>query len=125
MHVLSGAITLAWLALAVASASYTISKTKIAVPFRNWARARNAWLGDLVSCPYCVSHYLAAIAVLLYRPRVVNLLWVFDIGVAWLATITVSALIVGKIHLAIKGLQPPPPPPPPPPAVEVLGLTPS
>jgi hypothetical protein len=39
--------------------SQTISKERIFAPLRERLGGRERWCGYLVSCPYCVSHYVA------------------------------------------------------------------
>jgi hypothetical protein len=59
------------MALAVASCSFTISKAKISVGVREWIAKRNHWLGELLNCPYCTSHWLTFGLVFAYRARVI------------------------------------------------------
>lgn len=60
------------LAMAVAAMSVTISLSKVFKNLRDNISSRNAWLGELVSCPYCFSHWLSFLAVLVYRPQVLE-----------------------------------------------------
>lgn len=39
--------------------SYTIARERIFEPLRERLGGKETWLGYLVSCPYCVSHWLA------------------------------------------------------------------
>jgi hypothetical protein len=39
--------------------SHTITKERIFAPLRARLGGRETWLGYLVSCPYCASHYVA------------------------------------------------------------------
>lgn len=39
--------------------SHTIAKERIFAPLRDRLGGKETWRGYLVSCPYCVSHYLA------------------------------------------------------------------
>lgn len=39
--------------------SQTVSKERIFAPLRERLGGHDTWLGYLVSCPYCVSHYFA------------------------------------------------------------------
>lgn len=39
--------------------SQTIAKERIFAPLRQRLGGKETWLGYLVSCPYCVSHYVA------------------------------------------------------------------
>jgi hypothetical protein len=43
--------------------SYTIAKERIFEPLRHRCGGRDTFFGYLVSCPYCVSHWLAFILV--------------------------------------------------------------
>lgn len=60
----------------------------------------SSWLGDLVGCPYCVSHWLTAAAVLIYRPRLVELWCPLDLLVTALAMVAFTAVVVGFIKWA-------------------------
>jgi hypothetical protein len=64
--------TVAYLALAVAAISMTTAKGAIFRPARLWIHDHNEWLGELVMCPYCLSHWLAFGAVAAYQPRLVH-----------------------------------------------------
>jgi hypothetical protein len=55
------------LALAVACASMTITVSTVFHGLRDWLGSKNEWLGTLVGCPYCLSHWLSFIAVLLFH----------------------------------------------------------
>jgi hypothetical protein len=43
--------------------SYTIAKEEMFRGLRDRCGGRNTWLGYLVSCPYCLSHWVAFIVV--------------------------------------------------------------
>jgi hypothetical protein len=43
----------------VMGVSQTITRERIFAPLREWLGGKATWLGYLVSCPYCVSHYVA------------------------------------------------------------------
>ncbi len=53
------------LALAVAVASFTLSKATICKPLRRLADTYK-YLGLLIHCPYCLSHWFALLGVLSY-----------------------------------------------------------
>jgi hypothetical protein len=54
---------LALVSAVVMGMSHTISKERIFAPLRDRLGGKETWLGYLVSCPYCVSHYLAFVLV--------------------------------------------------------------
>ena len=41
----------------------TVSRERLFEPLRNRLGGHDTWLGDLVSCPYCVSHWVAFVLV--------------------------------------------------------------
>ena len=45
--------------LIVMGLSHTISRERICEPLRARLGGKETWLGYLVSCPYCVSHWIA------------------------------------------------------------------
>ena len=45
--------------LAIASLTMTISKSHIMEQPRGWASKLSPWLGSLLRCPYCLSHWIA------------------------------------------------------------------
>ncbi len=47
------------IASVVMGASHTIAKERIFEPMRRRLGGRDTWLGYLVSCPYCLSHWIA------------------------------------------------------------------
>jgi len=46
-------------ALVVMGLSHTIARERLFAPVRRALGGRETWLGYLVSCPYCVSHWVA------------------------------------------------------------------
>lgn len=49
--------------LIVMGASHTITRERLFAPLRQALGGHDTWLGYLVSCPYCVSHWLAFVLV--------------------------------------------------------------
>src|SRR5947209_1647620 len=49
--------------LVVMSLAHTIAKERLFEPLRNALHGQETWLGYLVSCPYCVSHWIAFVVV--------------------------------------------------------------
>lgn len=95
--------TAAALSLATGAAAFTITRTKISEPFRAAVKEQSAWLGNLVTCPYCTSHWLAAAAVVLMEPQLTDRRSRFlNAGVAWLAVTAGAAVTAGHINRSIK-----------------------
>jgi hypothetical protein len=49
--------------LVVMGLSHTIARERIFAPVRAHLGGKETWLGYLVSCPYCVSHWIALVLV--------------------------------------------------------------
>jgi hypothetical protein len=78
------------LSMVTASVSFTVTEMKLCKPMREWAVKVSPFLGELLSCGYCLGHWVALILVALYQPRVLQSWWVLDffvtvLIVAWMA----------------------------------------
>lgn len=58
--------------LVVMGLSHTIARERIFQPLRARLGGKDTWLGYLISCPYCVSHWIALILVPLTGTYTVN-----------------------------------------------------
>ena len=58
--------------LVVMGLSHTIARERIFQPLRARLGGKDTWLGYLISCPYCVSHWIAFILVPLTGTYAVN-----------------------------------------------------
>lgn len=108
-------ITGLMLALSIGSVAYTISSSKVSMPLRlaitkravRTKSKRLRWLADLLSCPYCVSHWLAFAATIVYRPWLVGVRGlgpfgrVFDFLVTSMALVTLAMAAVWLIKRAL------------------------
>ncbi len=81
-------LTLIILAFATAAISMTISKAKVTAPIRDWALENIPWVGKMLSCPYCVSHWAAA-GLVLWEPVALNFF------IAVFAVIALATIIEG------------------------------
>ena len=78
-----------YLSLVTATVSFTVTEMKLFAPVRDWAKARSALLGELLSCGYCFGHWVAFAVTALYRPRLFVCWWPLDyfltaLVIAWL-----------------------------------------
>lgn len=69
--------------------SFNITETKVFEPLRKKIRKVSSYLGDLVSCGYCFSHWVAFSLVVIYQPRLFECWWLLDyfltaLVIAWL-----------------------------------------
>jgi hypothetical protein len=82
--------TVFFLSLATASISFTVTETNLFKLFREGVKAKNVFLGELISCGYCFGHWVAFALVAIYRPRLFDSWWLIDyfitaLVLAWLA----------------------------------------
>jgi hypothetical protein len=82
-------------AAVVMGISQTIAKERIFAPLRERLGGKETWFGYLVSCPYCVSHYVSFILVPLtgtYPLRVVVGGWVGSVLSWFLSSLLVAVI---------------------------------
>jgi len=65
-------LALVFLSIACGAISMTISRSEMFAPLRGWIKGRSAFLGGGLSCPYCTSHWVAFILVLVYFPHLLH-----------------------------------------------------
>ena len=83
--------------------SHTIAKEKICEPIRKKLGGKETWLGYLVSCPYCASHWVALAVVPLTGTYDVDV--AFDVpGLTWLVRWLLSSLLVAVIAAFLRVL---------------------
>lgn len=91
------------LALATGTAAFTITRTKITEPMREHVKKHTTWGGNLITCPYCTGHWLAAAGVAMMQPQLTNRKSrLLNFGVSWLAVTAGSAIVSGRIKDSIK-----------------------
>ncbi len=65
-------LKLVFLSITCGAISMTISKSKLFVPPRKWIKNRSTFLGGGLACPYCTSHWVALVLMLIYFPRLLH-----------------------------------------------------
>lgn len=89
------------LSLAIGVMAMTITKTKIFRPVRIWTLDKSEWFGDLISCPYCTSHWLSFVLTAIYSPLLFNSgIGLLDWFLTSLCVIAGSAVVSGTIFYA-------------------------
>lgn len=86
--------TIVELGLATSTVSVTVAQSRLFQPLRAWVSGVWPWMGELLSCPYCLGHWVAAILLLLTTAGHVT-----PIGglILWLSVTAVSSLVSGII----------------------------
>lgn len=87
-----------FLALAVSAISTTISLSSLFAPIRRRCRRYSRWLGRLVNCAYCSSHWIAFAAVAWYHPRVMDGWWLANWVVVVFAVVAIANVMTGIIR---------------------------
>jgi hypothetical protein len=64
-----------YLSFVTASISFTVTETKIFQPVREWAKRKNSFLGEFLSCGYCFAHWVAFALVAIYQHKLFELWW--------------------------------------------------
>lgn len=86
---------------ATAAVSVTLAKSELLKKWRDWVCNKSEILGELVTCPYCVSHYVAIVFTLIIPVDLVtNSLGNFVL--VWCAVVGINALIAGQILRAYR-----------------------
>ena len=107
-------VTFLLLSLANGSIAMTVTKSQIFAGFRdlffNFAAPGTlrgkilGWLYELISCPYCFSHWVALVMVAIWRPRLTNCGYALaDYGVSVFAMVGAAAYWMGIFYKASEG----------------------
>lgn len=86
------------IAMAASSISMTVTQTELFAAFREWMTKKNALMGHLFHCFYCLSHWVVFGGMAVYRPTLLNSGFVL---IDWVMT----AFIVITITTLINGLM--------------------
>jgi hypothetical protein len=79
------------LSFVTGAVAFAVTETRLFRPVREWATGKNAFWGDLCSCGYCISHWVALVLVAIYQPRLLQRLWLLD----YLLTVLIIAWLGG------------------------------
>lgn len=86
------------MSMAVSVMSLTITRSRIFHEFREWVKSKNDYLGDLVSCFYCTSHWLAIGFTTFYKPQILNLWIGADLVLSMFVMVAGATLVSGAIQ---------------------------
>lgn len=89
------------ISIAVGTLSLTLTKGSIFREVRLKIKQKSIFFGKLFSCPYCMSHWIATITVLIFNLRLFSAPWLIDILFSVLVVIGISALFFGVIMALI------------------------
>lgn len=75
--------------------SHTIARERLFAPIRERLGGKETWLGYLVSCPYCVSHWVAAVLVPLTGT------YALDVAPSWGFASTLLRWVLSSVLVAV------------------------
>jgi len=100
------------LSMATAVVAMTITKATLFKDFRGWSKKQSRLLGELMSCPFCMSFWISAAAVFYYKPRpVVSDIAGIDYVTSVLIIVCLSSFWCGLIFKAYSQMGVPEEPP--------------
>ncbi|MCP4368497.1 MAG: DUF1360 domain-containing protein [Deltaproteobacteria bacterium] len=67
-----------YLSFITASISFAVTETKLFKLLSEWAKRKNSFLGELISCGYCFVHWVAFVLVAVYQLKIFELWWLLD-----------------------------------------------
>lgn len=82
--------------VATGVAALTITRARPIRPLRDWIFLHSLWWGELISCPYCMSHWIAAVFILWAWPglHAAMLEWLVVVGIAAPSAAAVYSAVV-------------------------------
>jgi len=63
------------LGVATGAISLVLTKSKMFEKAHEWLEARNTFIGEMLNCPWCTSHWVALFFTLIYRPLLLDWGW--------------------------------------------------
>ena len=86
------------LSMAVSVISLTLTKSRLFLPVRFWFGSKgNRLVSDFITCPYCLSHWVAIVLVVAYKVRLVSLWLPIDYLITAFAVVCIASILSGVI----------------------------
>lgn len=98
---------LLFLALVSATMTVTLTRASIFERPRRWLSEKSVFLGKLLACPYCSSHWVAFALVGVYRPQVLVTHWAVNFFAVSFSVVTLTAFFMGGMFAAFQHIPPP------------------
>jgi hypothetical protein len=91
------------LALATSAVSVTITRSGMFLGLRRVVASRNKWIGELLQCPYCMSHWVSLVFMWWYGVRILpGTYWMVDLLISALAVVSVASFFTLLVMLSYK-----------------------
>ncbi|MDY6945184.1 MAG: DUF1360 domain-containing protein [Pseudomonadota bacterium] len=93
-------LTCVVIALACSGIAMSFTQGSMFDALRAWIMKQNKLLGELARCFFCLSHWLAFVAVAVYQPRPLQAHLLIDLIVAAFAIVALATLVSGLMFAA-------------------------
>lgn len=93
------------LGIATGAISLLLTKSAVFNFLHEWLEKHTPFLGEMLNCTWCTSHWVALLFVLIYRPRLVYVFAPLDYLVSVMVLVFISALVARTIYSALKPLM--------------------
>jgi hypothetical protein len=108
--IIQSVLELIVLALAGSAISMTLTKAVITKKFRDYIKSKSDFWGELFSCPYCMSHWVNAVVLVLSQPIILTLfpekiIPGIEYVVIWFALVSLSAFGSGFIYKSLSSME--------------------
>jgi hypothetical protein len=96
--------------VATGAISLLVTKSALLAPFHKWLGGRSPFLEELLSCPWCTSHWVGFLLMLVYRPLLLGnpVGWPLapvDWAVTLMAVVFVASLAAGAMYRALSPIM--------------------
>lgn len=94
-----------WLGIATGAISMVISKSALLNKFHDWLEPRAPFLEEMLSCPWCTSHWVALFFTLIYHPLLIDGFFPIDYLVSIMVMVVIAAVTARIIYSAYKPIM--------------------
>ena len=94
-----------FLGMASATISYTVADAKIFEGIRKYIKSKNIFFGSLISCFYCIGHWIGFLLEIIYIPNLFNKIPIIDEVITSFVIIYLSAIFCILIKIAVNYLK--------------------
>jgi len=93
------------LGIATGAISLVLTKSTVFDFAHDWLERKAPFLGEMLNCPWCTSHWVALFFVLVYRPRLLNVFAPVDYLVSVMVLVAVASVVARTIYSAYAPLM--------------------
>jgi Protein of unknown function (DUF1360) len=93
------------LGIATGAISLVLTKSTVFNFLHDWLEAKVPFLGEMLNCPWCTSHWIALFFTLIYRPLLVNVFAPVDYLVTIMVMVVIAAVTARIIYSAYKPIM--------------------